>query len=184
MSRTDHLNRATEILTDIAPRFPAAWRRWQDSRPALPGATSTDGDGSHGGPGDPTGSLATTGAQAGHDRRTAEVDDALRTLRHAVHVLDRFVAANTARTATTRDRREAERTNHAEPECALMRRHADTFEAALCDSDLGGLLEHPVPVSRWVHDFARRTGRLPTRAECRQHANGQRVMIHQQGTTR
>lgn len=178
--RTVHLRHSIEILTDIAPRFAEAWRMHQEHRPALPGATAVDPTGTSGrGPSDPTGDTAMLGQQTGHDRRTAELDQAIRDLIRATTIIDTFVRANTPRTATAKDRRDAEAANAGDPECFLMRRHADTFEPVLCESDLGGLLEHPLPVSRWVHDFARRTGRLPTRAECLQHARGQRVMIHQ-----
>lgn len=63
------------------------------------------------------------------------------------------------------------------PECWVMRQRADVFEEAKSKTDLGGLLDEPRHVSRWVQDYVTRIGVLPTREQCRQHARGDRVMI-------
>lgn len=95
-----------------------------------------------------------------------------------LHLLRLIVEAEVPKAPTDRQRREVEKENREQvEECAIMRRLADDFEVTLCTSDLGGLLPEPLPVCRWVYDFARSKGRLPSKQEAKQHALGQRVMV-------
>jgi hypothetical protein len=65
----------------------------------------------------------------------------------------------------------------AKAECFVLRQRADVYEEARSKTDLGGLLNEPHHVSRWVQDFVKANGQLPTREQCRAHARGDRVMI-------
>lgn len=169
--RRDIVTRTATILTDLTGKFPDAWRRHQDARPALPGATSTDRDGGSTGPSDPTSGLALTGAQSAHDQETARIDQALRDLDRAVQVLDRFVASNTATTATAMQRRAAERENAAEPVCEHCTRHRPPGRVELVhrSGDVSGNLPSPMGLCRWCYDTVRRTGRLPSRMDIARH---------------
>lgn len=60
--------------------------------------------------------------------------------------------------------------------CTLMARIGVT-EPVHARTTLDGLLPTPTPVGRWVYDFARTIGRLPTADEMRAHADGRRVVI-------
>ena len=108
----------------------------------------------------------------------ANLDKLVKQLTHTAHLARLIVEAEVPKAPTDRQRREVEKENREQvEECAIMRRLADDFEVTLCTSDLGGLLPEPLPVCRWVYDFARSKGRLPSKQEAKQHALGQRVMV-------
>lgn len=62
-------------------------------------------------------------------------------------------------------------------ECAHTRATVDAFEPVHCVSDCGGILPEPRPVCRWVYDFARSRGRLPSTSEMDLHQRGKMVRL-------
>jgi len=174
--RTDTHARIIDDLTHHTPAQVAdAIRRLMDARPALPGAASTDGTRGRGG------SSSVEALALNVDPVAAEIkelDRLLRRLEVDALRLRSLIGRYQPRTATAKDQVEVDRQN-AEPlpECFWMRRCANTFEPALCTSNLGGLLDVERPVCRWVYDFARRMGRLPGAEECQRHAAGQKVRV-------
>jgi hypothetical protein len=63
-----------------------------------------------------------------------------------------------------------------EPGCSAMAK-VGGWEPVHVTTDLGGRLPEAVPLGRWAYDFARATGRLPTRQECQAHRDGKRVRV-------
>ena len=106
------------------------------------------------------------------------MDQLTRRIATDVALLRRLVDAEQPHAPTSKDLRDVEEENRTpDPECSIMRELANTHEPALCESDLGGILPSPQPVGRWVHDFARKYGRRPSKLEATKHAQGQRVMV-------
>lgn len=175
-ARTDMHKRISDLhRTHDTQAFQQALRRLMDARPALPGAASTDGTRGRGG------SSSVEALALAPDPTAAEIRQLDKVLNRlaADHLwLVGFVDRWTPRHPTDKDRREVDRLNGEQvEECWWMRRHADTFEAALCTTNLGGLLDQERPIGRWVYDFARRQGRLPSAEECQRHAAGQTVRV-------
>ena len=184
MSYLDKLRLARTDLATVLDLHDLAVQRLRDQQRGQPGS-GLGGGGSRGssspvesalglnGPGEHGG---IRGDSAAH--KLAQVEK----LRHQVcrdlRILALMLAAEAPRAATDKQRREVARVN-AEPlpECWWMRRHTDTFEVALCTTNLGGLLDDERPIGRWVYDFARRNDRLPTVQECQRHAAGQTVRV-------
>lgn len=173
--RTDTAHRAHQDLTAALNGLGPAIQRLMDARPALPGAASTDGTRGRGGTSSVE-ALALNGDPTAAEIR--QLDQVLRRLGADAMWLAGFVSRQTPRAPSDKDRREVERTNSAEvAECWWMRKHTDTFEPALCTSNLGGMLDQERPVCRWVYDFARSRERMPTAEECQRHASGQIVRV-------
>lgn len=184
--RTDTASQAHTDLTHAVNGLPDALRRLMDARPALPGAVSYDG--ARGGAGGSSSVEALVFANTPKDAKEPTPDPVAAEIRQLDRVLNRLHADAlwlarlvdrwTPHAPTSRDLADVARANSEPvPECWLMRRHTDTFEPAHCATTIGGLLDTERHVCRWVYDFARRQGRLPTPEECQRHAAGQTVRV-------
>src|SRR5690606_21747307 len=118
-----------------------------DARPALPGAASTDGNRGRGGT-PSVEALALAPDPVGAE--IAQLDRVLRRMATDALWLRGLVDRHLPRQASARDQAEVDRLNaEPVPECAVMRRHTNTFEPALCSTTLGGLLDTGTMVCRW-----------------------------------
>lgn len=184
MTRRKLLDLASSDLNRIHPRIDKAMQRLDDQRRGQPHSTF----GGEGGPGANSSPVeAALGLVGDHGHgitpdkaaaRIAEIDRSIARIVRDLRMISVIIDAEVPAAPTDKQRREAERAKTEQvDECQIIREHADRFEVALCESTLGGLLPYPKHVCRWVHDFARKTDRLPTAAECITHANGERVMV-------
>lgn len=133
--------------------------------------------------------LAGTVDRTAATRDLAVLDDALRKLdaqtqfplsregwicTHA-RTLWRVTSAWTPHAPSDKQRTELTRTN--EPECVHTRATVAKYEPVHRTSDCGGVLPEPLPLCRFVYDFTRREGRLPTPAEMDRHHQGRTIRL-------
>lgn len=109
--------------------------------------------------------------QAHHDL-THQLDVAVRALANAARICKTWTRGHQL-TPTERDRLAHA---NAEPGCTILAR-IGVWEPIYRTTNLGGLLPDERGVSRWVYDFAARTGRLPTHDEMRRHHTGRRITL-------
>lgn len=152
--------------------------RMRDSIEGHPAAQNYD----PGGGGDGTSSTERIGTRLAEygDRARADlaaVDRLTRRIAADAQVLRRIMDSHRPHHASDKDRREAERVNSPETECAHCRAHGDKHEPSRTTTDVGGILPVPVPLCRWHADFTARQSRPASTSETDRHHQGRTIRL-------
>lgn len=106
-----------------------------------------------------------------------DLDAMLGKLRPIADQAHRMLGQWAPRSPDAKALRESAAENEVAAECTYTRNTIDRHEPAHRTSDLGGLLSAPTPLGRFVYDFARRTGKLPTPAQLTLNRQGRMVRV-------
>ncbi len=173
-ARLTALAHASETMDLVETALPAALERMLAARRGYPGS-GWGGGSSSGDHADPTAAAAMR-PDIGGDA-VARVDELLRQHTATASALFALVSQWAPRAAPSVAKREAERANTVERECAHHRATVDVHVVMHRHTEAGGVLPEPMALCRWCHDFARSKGRLPRRPEVAAYKSRGRVMV-------